>query len=312
MFPINYRCTFSFGGGLMENTNIITLKHHGKNLKFTNPFYKNQVDDNLNDYIVVDVTSRVTMDKAFMSAHPTYAKDISPFYLGPVELKDGTKANIFEHLWQASKVYPCHIDASTGEPNNDYWAWRKKWFDQPKVINKKESRRPHSLLGYKDNQALYSLYYEDGTYKHLSYVEARKKIYIPEYAKLIVKTESYKWLKGLYDEGKKIALVDFDGYNYYSTKAKEKLYNSYLSKCERNGVAPTKSLIDFLRLNTMRDVINCAYTPAGHGFIIKMLLEGDLEVVDNKVIDHINILGLKGEEQNLSFIKGGNYNELSC
>ena len=245
---------------LLEDKKIVLLKHHPMNVKFTNTWYTSQVEDNLNDYIVIDVTSRVMRDKAFLSNHPSFPKDVSPFFVGPITSSD------------------------------EYWRWRKSWFDKEKVTDKSASRRPHSLLGYKDKDCLFSVYYANGVWERLSYVEARKKIYIPDYARYIVNTESYKWMKEQYDKGKKIALVDFDGYNYSYNKAKEKLYNSYINKCKVNHIVPTKSLKDYLALNSMKDVIDCAFTPAGHGFIIKMLLEGDLEVKDGQIIDHIGVL----------------------
>ena len=43
-----------------------------------------------------------------MKEHPTFAKDLSPFFIGPVVSSVGAKANIFEIFWQCGKVYPCH------------------------------------------------------------------------------------------------------------------------------------------------------------------------------------------------------------
>ena len=40
----------------------------------------------------------------------------------------------------------------------------------------------------------------------------------------------------------------------------------------------------------MKDVLNCNFMLAGHGFVLKALLQGDLEVVDGKVIDNIGVL----------------------
>ena len=284
-----------YGGQHLEDKKIILLKHHPMNVKFTNTWYTSQVDGNLSDYIVVEVTSRVMRDKRFMANHPTFNKDISPFFVGPVTTSDGLIAHIFEHMWQASKVFPCHVD-SDGNIKKEYWEWRKEWFDKEKVTDKSASRRPHSLLGYKDSDCLFSVHYNDGAYERLSYVDARKKIYVPLYAKYVVETESYKWLKKLYDEGKKIAIVDFDGYNYYSSKGKEKPYRSYLRRCEKNGIAPTKTLEDFLKISTIQEVMDCSFTSAGQGFIIKMLLEGDIEVKDGQIIDHAGALETKGGE----------------
>jgi hypothetical protein len=41
----------------------------------------------------------------------------------------------------------------------------------------------------------------------------------------------------------------------------------------------------------MRDVVNCPFMPAGHSFVIKALLQGDLEVTKaGEVIDHSGML----------------------
>ena len=73
----------------MENKNIILLKHHILGVKFTNSFYTNQTDNgDLSDYIIIDVTSRVERDKEFMNEHPSFAKDLSPFFIGPVTSSD--------------------------------------------------------------------------------------------------------------------------------------------------------------------------------------------------------------------------------
>lgn len=154
----------------MENKNIVMLKHHPMNVKFTNTFYVNQCSD-LAERIIIDVTSRVTRDRAFMA-----------------------------------------------------------------------------------------------------------EVYAPYYAKLIHNTESFKWMKKLVDEGKKIALVDFDGFNYYSPKAMGKLYDSYIKKCGRNRLTPNRELSDYFNIKTIRDAVNCSFLQVGHGFVIKMLLQGDLSI----------------------------------
>ena len=221
----------------MENKNIVMLKHSPMNLKYDNPSYTNQVDDELSEYVVVDVTSRVLRNKDFMKEHPTVAKDLSPFFVGPVIASDGEVANIFEHFWQCSKVYPCHY--VNGELTPDFFDWRKKWYEKTEVSkNKTESRYPSHELGYEPKDCLFSVYYDDNEYKKLNYIEARKKLYITEYAKKIYNTESFKWLKSIVDSGKKLALIDFDAYNYYSETAIEKRYNFYINKCKENKVKP--------------------------------------------------------------------------
>ena len=260
----------------MENQNIVMLKHHPMGVKFTNTFYVNQCSD-LAERTIIDVTSRVTRDRAFMAEHPNFAKEVSPFFIGSVTGPDGATSHVFEHFWQCGKVYPCHY--RNGEIPPEYFTWRKKWYDKTEISqNKAESRHPNTELCYFPGDCLFFAYYENGSYQHLNYVEARKKVYAPYYAKLIHNTESFKWMKKLVDEGKKIALVDFDGFNYYSPKAMGKLYESYINKCKKKGLTPNRELSDYLNIKTMRDAINCSFLQVGHGFVIKMLLQGDLSI----------------------------------
>ena len=47
----------------MGNKNVVLLKHHPMNVKFTNPFYTSQVDDNLEDYVVIDAQDLINTDR---------------------------------------------------------------------------------------------------------------------------------------------------------------------------------------------------------------------------------------------------------
>lgn len=274
----------------MENKNIILLKHHILNVKYTNTFYLNQTDDgDLSDYVVIDVTSRVERDKQFMEEHPTFAKDLSPFYIGPVVSSDGVKANIFEIFWQCGKVYPCHDN--NGKPNSDFFTWRNEYYAKEKCT-KDLMRHTCKSIGYEHKDTLYFAYFNKSTndWEALDYVEARKRVYFPEYIKLIYNSESYKWIKSLVDEGKKVALVDFDAINIYSKQARSKAYESYINKCKKNGIKPMATEDDFQKLDNIKDFVSCSFLVVGHAVAIKALLEGDLEVVDGEVIDHIGLL----------------------
>lgn len=274
----------------MGNKNVILLKHNPLNIKFTNAFYLNQTDDgDLSDYVVIDVTSRVEKDKEFMKEHPTFAKDLSPFFIGPVVSSDGAKANIFEIFWQCGKVYPCHDN--NGKPNDDFFKWRDEFYSK-ETCSKELMRHSCKSLGYDHKDTLYFAYYnkETNNWEALNYVEARKKVYFPEYIKLIYNSESYKWIKSLVDIGKKVALVDFDALNIYSKQAKRKAYESYINKCKKDNRIPTLTEQHFQQLDNMKDLVSCPYLPVGHSVAIKALLDGDLEVIDGKVIDHTGIL----------------------
>lgn len=269
----------------MENKNIVLLKHAAINAKFNNPIYLNQVDDNLSDYVVVDVTSRCAYNLEFMKEHPNFNKELSPFFIGPVIGSDGVKANIFELFWQCGKVYPCHDN--NGVPNEAYFEWRNKFYGE-KNCSKELMRHTCKDLGYNHSDTLYFAYFdkEKNKYVPLNYIESRKKVYYPEYAKLVYNTDSYKWLKSIVDSGKKLALIDFDAYNYYSTNAMTKRYESFIKKFPKSNL----KLDDFLNIKSSKDVINCPFLAGGHAVVLKMMLQGDIEVVDGKVIDHAGVL----------------------
>ena len=287
----------------MENKNIVLLRHHPMNVKFSNTFYVNQLP-NIEDYMVIDVTSRVVRDKAFMKEHPTFGKDLSPLYMGPILSNDGIVAETFEQLYQCSKVYPGQFDENgnlvikfvdeNGEPTPEYFKWRNEMFTKKKC-SKTDARHPNIKLGCKHSDTLYFLHFnkETNAYEKLNFVDSRKKFYVEAYAKYAVKTESYKWLKSLVDSGKKIALVDFDAFNYYDDNAKAKIYNSYLNKCKKNGWIPKYTLDDYLNIKNMIDFYNTPFISTGHASVLKMLLEGDIEVDDNgELIDHIGVLNI--------------------
>ena len=158
---------------------------------------------------------------------------------------------------------------------------------------KGDARHPNRLLNCEHSDTLYFLHYnkDKKEYEKLNFIESRKKFYIETYAKYVVNTESYKFLKSLVDAGKKIALMDFDAINYYSDTAKTKIYNSYINKCKKNGWKPKYTLDDFLNIKNMNDFYNASFVSTGHASVLKMLLEGDIEVTDTgEVIDNIGVL----------------------
>ena len=158
------------------------------------------------------------------SRSDNWSRGLSPFFLGPVKLYGDYIAKNVENGYQFTKVYEEHI--INGEPTPEYFEWAKNGWD-----NDKAERYP---MG-KGRKPLYSLW--DG--QKLNYIEARKKIYAPLYSKAVEKTEAFKKLKEMYDNGEKIALWDFDGYN---NKSYEEVINN-----------PNKTM--------------------GHAFVLAMMLE---------------------------------------
>ena len=265
----------------MENKNVVILKHHPRPLKLTNAFYTNQCPD-LADRVVIDVTSR--------SEDPTLARQLSPFFIGPVTGPDGAAAPNLEVFWQVGKVFPHHDNG--GHPSSEYFAYRERMYGAPLgSIPKPVMRHPYREFGYDSDDMLYWAYWDEEKkeYKTLSYLEARKKVYVPEYAKLVANTPALRYMKGLLDEGKKIALLDFDGFNYYCDEAMKIRYRAYVLKCKKEKIPVTLTEKDFTDIKDMRAAIDFAHMPVGHAFVVKALLQGDLRVEDGRVIDPLGL-----------------------
>ena len=193
-------------------------------------------------YILIDTTSK--------NPNTELKRGLSPFYLGPVKCYDDLESQNMENAWQYSKVYSDQVDEFEN-PNEEYFNWRNTGFNMAFA-----NRYPKG----KGKVPLYS-YWKVGTkYKKLGYIEARKQIYIPLYASAVYMTPGYKKLSELIKTEKKIALIDFDGYNNEN-------FNM-----------------------SIKDVINCGQRKMGHAFVLKMLLDGDLLVKNGQIIDTKNIL----------------------
>ncbi len=172
---------------------------------------------------------------------------LSPFFIGPVECYDGLKSETFERAWQCAKVYPWMVD-SDGNPNDRYFAWRDAMWAERGFGNKIDIRFPAGKGNAR--KCLYAWWKIGGEFRKLGYVAARKAIYMPLYAKAVVKSEAFRRLKEMLDSGKNLMLLDFDGYNIHHPK-----YNF-----------------------TYNDAIHCPILKMGHGFVLAMMLEGLITV----------------------------------
>lgn len=182
-----------------------------------------------NDKVPADLQDKVLNTT---SRSDNWGRGFSPFLLGPIDLYGGYFAQNMENAWQFSKVYEYYLedDDTVGER---YFRWAKDgWAD------KKAHRYP---MG-KEAKPLYS--YWDG--QQLTYVEARKKIYIPLYAQAVQETYAFGKLKKMHEQNEEVYLWDFDGYNH-----------------KQLGL-------------TYDQVINDPNRKMGHAFVIAMLLEGYL------------------------------------
>ena len=196
------------------------------------------------DFVQIDCTSG-NSDKEFQEG-------LSPFYIGPVECYDGLKSETFERAWQCAKVYPWFADAN-GNPSEKYFVWRDEMWGKKGFESKSEIRFPAGKGNV--GKCLYAWWKVDGQFKKLGYVEARKMIYMPVYAKAVWNSSAFKRLCELRDSGKNLMLIDFEGYNIHHPH-----YNF-----------------------TYTDAIHCPILKMGHGFVLAMMLEGLITVEDGEV-----------------------------
>ena len=158
-------------------------------------------------------------------------RELSPFELRVPLVQWGSV--IFENLWQFSKVYKQHV-GDNGLPTTAWLNWREWGFA--------ETRAHRYPMG---KGAIPEYSYWNG--EKLDYIQARKKIYAPEYAKNVINTESYNKLGNLYSIGHDIILLDYDAY-------------------------------DHIKLGmSLQDVINNPNRKMGHAFVLIMMLTGLLE-----------------------------------
>jgi hypothetical protein len=149
-----------------------------------------------------------------------------------VELYDGAatgSSHNVENAWQFAKVYPVHVDKEEN-PTQEYFDWARDGWKHRRAI-----RYP---MG-KGAIPLYSWWAGE----KLSYVEARKKIYVPLYTKAVVNTKAFAKLRELHEKLDEIWLWDFDGYDHVEL-----------------GM-------------TLKEVLNDPTRKMGHAFVLAMILE---------------------------------------
>ena len=152
---------------------------------------------------------------------------LSPFIVPAYPAKN------LENLWQYSKVYSCHV-LPDGNINFPVWfLWRDKGWNNPRAIRYPMGKGTIPICSYWNGELL-------------TYIEARKRIYIPEYSRNVVKTDSFHLLRslyeGLYEGGGDLILLDYDAYDHKAL-----------------GM-------------TLKDVVNNPNKKCGHAFVLLSIL----------------------------------------
>lgn len=163
-----------------------------------------------------------------------FRRDFSP--MSPVQ--GGYKGfYCFENYWQQGKrfEYLGHlVDANKRDEFIQWWR------------NLTVGKRRHPSTKNPPVDAIY----EDNVVR--GYIDARKNIYVPQYYDLMIKTDSFKKCKKMVEEGKNVAVYDFDG--------------------PRSNDGNNTCLE--ITLEILKDKINDPKFPFGHGYVIAAALKG--------------------------------------
>ena len=157
-------------------------------IKVINPQYK--TPDNA---LVINTTSRST----------NWSRGLSPFILGPIDLYDGYISKNVENAYQYSKVFDYYLD-DDGNPGENYFKWAKSGWNSDRAERYPMGKGVIPKYSYWNGEKL-------------SYVEARKKIYIPLYSKAVRSTKAYSMLESTYNKffskEEILYLWDFDAHS---------------------------------------------------------------------------------------------------
>lgn len=133
------------------------------------------------------------------SSSTNWSRALSPFLLGPVDLYDGYVSQTIENAWQYAKVHGSFTD--DGQPNQAYFEWAQKGWNSKWANRYPMGRNAKPLYSYWDSEKL-------------DYVNARLKIYIPLYSRLVKQTSAFSKLKEIYENKNSILyLQDYDAHN---------------------------------------------------------------------------------------------------
>lgn len=166
------------------------------------------------------------------SKSQTWSAKLSPFHVGPIPLYEGAaceQARNLENAWQYAKVYQEHVGPDQ-MPLPTYYNWAREGWSNPRAVRYPMGKGAVPAFSWWAGEKL-------------AYVEARKKIYIPLYARAVSRTEAFERLLDIYRRKGRVILWDFDGYDHLAL-----------------GM-------------TIKDVVHDPNRKMGHAFVLAYLLE---------------------------------------
>lgn len=197
--------------------------------------------------------------------------------LGPYVLKD-KQGRIMENIWQFAKVYKkvpksvqrysrwdstviwdhppeVHVDEE-GKLTEAYWNWREKGMN-----NKYPVRYP---VGYHSRgKCLYAIISHNNN-QQLDYIQARKKIYLPVYKKLVKKQPQFKELRKRLKEGENLLIIEVDGPHQESLPYYKQKYGVNDDFIQNDTILVTQ--------DNMSIMLNDAKHAFGHGYCLAIAL----------------------------------------
>lgn len=198
--------------------------------------------------------------------------------LGPYVLKDD-QGRLMENLWQFRKVYPWvpavrevasqrydrtvvweypqETHVTNGEPNEKYWAWRKKGLNNPLPVRYPVGNTAHRKL-------CLHLLSDEG--QKLNLEEGRRQIYLRTYCDLVKVQPKFSKLKERLIKGENLLIIEVDGPH-------QETLDYYMSTY---GV-PGDFIEDHTMLVTLKNVEIMIKDPLhsfGHGYCLAMALLG--------------------------------------
>lgn len=212
----------------------------------------------------------------------TVKRDSPWFPLGPYYLKD-ENGYIFENIWQFHKVYrhvnealsgysqwlrmmivwrhpaETHVNEE-GDILPEYFLWRKKGLTNMAPVRWPQWHVQRDKYCYKSQQKPLYCFYNG---EKLGYIEARKKVYLPEYIRLVKQHPLYQKLKEM-SKHHNLLIVEWDGPHQESMEYYKKKYNVTDDFIVDSTMNATAENIDLM--------LNDEKHPFGHGYCLAAAL----------------------------------------
>jgi len=233
--------------------------------------------------LIIDANNKRTMP-SFKGFTPILVLTKSSAYgsLGPYVVKD-KQGRIMENLWQGAKVYrtvpatkctssrwddtviwdhPAEVHMSAdGALTPEFFAWRDKLMRNPYPV-----RYP---VGIKHRSECIGVFAEtsDGqvdTLHLLGYAEARQKVYVYQYARLVRPQPDFARLQKRLKAGENLLIIETDGPHQESVDHYVKLYGADKDCIVDSTVLATKDNLRMLMADTKH--------PFGHGYVLAACL----------------------------------------